>query len=169
MRYLSVLWRMSSVALVALWSMSNVVKWLTAVNESAPASHVVCFDSGHWSKHSGRDVLSKEDARLRTYLNILVYILPYTLKFLCFRLFEFCSVSVWDCLRTGYVKMFSKHYETRLLQQCSPLSKKQCIRFPAEHTNGDRFTPCRAGNNWQTAFQGNFYAKHCITVIFIEN
>ncbi|CAB3221675.1 unnamed protein product [Arctia plantaginis] len=49
--------------------------------------------------------------------------------------------------------MFSKHYETRLVQQCSPLSKKQCLRFPATHTNGDRFTPCRAGNNWQTAFQ----------------
>ncbi|XP_004928647.1 fizzy-related protein homolog [Bombyx mandarina] len=49
--------------------------------------------------------------------------------------------------------MFSKHYETRLLQQCSPVARKQSVLVQAEFNNGDRFTPCRAGNNWQTAFQ----------------
>lgn len=74
-------WTMYS---VALWSMSNVVKWFTAVSESAPATDVDCFDSEHWSKQCVRDVSLTDNVRMRTYLfviNILVFALPYTLKF----------------------------------------------------------------------------------------
>ncbi|XP_041973757.1 fizzy-related protein homolog [Aricia agestis] len=47
--------------------------------------------------------------------------------------------------------MFSESYERRLLQQCSPLSKKQSVLVRPEPM--DRFIPCRLENNWQTSFQ----------------
>ncbi|XP_063830434.1 fizzy-related protein homolog [Ostrinia nubilalis] len=47
--------------------------------------------------------------------------------------------------------MFSESYERRLLQQCSPVTKRQPVLVQPEHM--DRFIPCRLGNNWQTSFQ----------------
>ncbi|KPI95426.1 hypothetical protein RR46_08885 [Papilio xuthus] len=48
--------------------------------------------------------------------------------------------------------MFSKPYEKRLVQQCSPVSKKESVLVRPEVM--DRFIPCRPDNNWQTSFQG---------------
>ncbi|XP_034841220.1 fizzy-related protein homolog [Maniola jurtina] len=47
--------------------------------------------------------------------------------------------------------MFSESYERRLLQQCSPVSRKQSVLVRPEPM--DRFIPCRLENNWQTSFQ----------------
>ncbi|KAM3966872.1 fizzy and cell division cycle 20 related [Aphomia sociella] len=47
--------------------------------------------------------------------------------------------------------MFSESYQTRLLQSCSPVSRKQSVLVRPEPM--DRFIPCRLGNTWQTSFQ----------------
>ncbi|XP_050663853.1 fizzy-related protein homolog [Leptidea sinapis] len=47
--------------------------------------------------------------------------------------------------------MFSESYERRLLQQCSPVSRKQSVLVRPEPM--DRFIPCRLEKNWQTSFQ----------------
>ncbi|XP_047525798.1 fizzy-related protein homolog [Pieris napi] len=47
--------------------------------------------------------------------------------------------------------MFSKLYEKRLQQQCSPVSRNQYVLARPEPM--DRFIPCRLDNNWQTSFQ----------------
>ncbi|XP_026324099.1 fizzy-related protein homolog [Hyposmocoma kahamanoa] len=47
--------------------------------------------------------------------------------------------------------MFSDSYERRLLQQCSPVSRKQSVLVRPEPM--DRFVPCRIEQNWQTNFQ----------------
>lgn len=53
--------------------------------------------------------------------------------------------------------MFSKSYETRLLEQCSPTGKKYIMSRP-EYS--DRFIPCRVENNWKTSFQGNIISLY---------
>ncbi|KAJ2946658.1 hypothetical protein O0L34_g12715 [Tuta absoluta] len=47
--------------------------------------------------------------------------------------------------------MFSESYERRLLQQCSPVNRKQSVLVRPEPM--DRFVPCRLEQNWQTNFQ----------------
>ncbi|OWR42679.1 fizzy-related protein homolog [Danaus plexippus] len=47
--------------------------------------------------------------------------------------------------------MFSGSYERRLLQQCSPVSRRQSVFVRPEPM--DRFIPCRLENNWRTSFQ----------------
>ncbi|KAG7303906.1 Fizzy- protein [Plutella xylostella] len=47
--------------------------------------------------------------------------------------------------------MFDDSYERRLLQQCSPVSKKASVLVRPEPM--DRFIPCRLDNNWKTSFQ----------------
>ncbi|KAL4714626.1 hypothetical protein ACJJTC_019689 [Scirpophaga incertulas] len=47
--------------------------------------------------------------------------------------------------------MFRESFERRLLQQCSPVSRKQGVLVRPEYM--DRYIPYRPGNNWQTSFQ----------------
>lgn len=47
--------------------------------------------------------------------------------------------------------MFSESYHNRLLQSCSPVSRKQSVLVRPEPM--DRFIPCRLGNTWRTSFQ----------------
>lgn len=128
-RYLSIPWTMCS---VVLWSMSNVVKWFRAVSESAPASDVVCFDSGHWSKHCSQDISSLDDVRLRTLVlfNILVFILPYTLKFCVIRLFKDCSVIVWRT-RTINVKNVQQALWDKAAAAVQPLEQEAMHKIPS--------------------------------------
>ncbi|XP_048006051.1 fizzy-related protein homolog isoform X1 [Leguminivora glycinivorella] len=46
--------------------------------------------------------------------------------------------------------MFSDSFERRLIQQCSPVSRKSLVM---RSERMDRFVPLRRGQNWQTSFQ----------------
>ncbi|XP_073950897.1 fizzy and cell division cycle 20 related [Choristoneura fumiferana] len=46
--------------------------------------------------------------------------------------------------------MFSETFERRLIQQCSPISRKSLVMRTGRM---DRFVPSRRGQNWQTSFQ----------------
>ncbi|KAI8429467.1 hypothetical protein MSG28_000103 [Choristoneura fumiferana] len=48
--------------------------------------------------------------------------------------------------------MFSETFERRLIQQCSPISRKSLVMRTGRM---DRFVPSRRGQNWQTSFQDN--------------